>query len=801
MNRFLQDARLAVRGFRRNPTFTVTAVLILGVGIGMAVAMWSVFSAVLLQRLPLRDAQRVVFPQVVDRAGVDISFSIPDVDKIRHDSRTMTAIAGYAHGGVVQWPMMDGDRLTPLMGAQVQWQFFQVLDARPALGRLLVSTDDSLSHVMVLSYGAWQRYFGGDPHVIGRHFRQALLNVTYTVVGVAPPGIDFPASADYWSPMPFPQALDVIARLAPHATPAMARTEFRTLAEQAIRISAANGTGDRARGNVTIGGDSMRTFANVVIGDVHGVLILLVAAVGLLLLIVCINIGNLLLLRMASRTRELAVRLAIGATYGDVVRQLMIEHGVLAAVGGGVGFIVGEIARRALIAAAPAELPRLDTLRASGAPLGAAVMLAVVSLLLFGVAPALIAVRRRPTVQLGSRSVTSTRQRRSMRQVLVASQVALALMLLAGAGLLTRSLERLQSLDLGLRADHLSMLAVLWPYAKYPGTLLPLWDKIAPRIRAVPGVVAMSPTVVPPLTGANIWTGVWQIDGQSAAEAARNPMTPLDAIGPEHFRALGVPILRGRAFAETDDEHGALVAIVSASFARRYWPNQDPIGRRVRMAGLDTANNWRTVVGVVGDTHWRTLRESTPMVYLPFRQSFWQAGFVLRTTTSLPSVLPAIRNAIREGDPDVDIWMAKTMDDFLARPLAQPRMSALLLSTFGLVALALAAIGLYGIMASAVREQTRDIGVRMALGATPGQVQGEVLRRAMTVSLTGAAAGLAGALLASRAIASLLFELSPTDPIALLGACVALLSVAFIAAYLPARHASRVDPSRALQAE
>jgi putative ABC transport system permease protein len=277
-------------------------------------------------------------------------------------------------------------------------------------------------------------------------------------------------------------------------------------------------------------------------------------------------------------------------------------------------------------------------------------------------------------------------------------------------------------------------------------------------------------------------------------------MTPYDEIGPDHLRALGAPMLRGRAFTEADDAHGAPVAIVSAAFARRYWPGQDPIGQRVRSA-FDPADKWRTVVGVVGDTHWRTMREATPMVYLPYRQCFWQGGFVLRTTASLRSLVPAIRNAIREGDPDADIWSAKTMDEYLAKPLAQPRMSALLLSTFGLVALALAAIGLYGIMASAVREQTRDIGVRMALGATPHQVQGEVLRRAMTVSLSGAAVGLAGALLASRAIASLLFELSPTDPIALLGSCAALLSVAFIAAYLPARHASRVDPSRALQAE
>lgn len=549
MNRIWSDLHVALRGLRRSPAFTVSAVLVLGIGMGMAIAMWSVFQAVLLRRLPIPDANRVVFPQVLDQAGVHLSFRVKDVDEIRRESRTMSAVAGYAHGGAIQWPMMDGDRLTPLMGSQVQWQFFQVLDVKPVIGRLLGRQDDSLSHVMVLSYDAWQRYFGADPAVIGKHFRQALLGLTYTVVGVAPPGIDFPAGTDYWSPMPFQQIQDVIARLAPGATPAMARQEFRSLAQQAIQ-EWGGGRGDLATSPVTIGNDAIRTINEVVVGDVRPALILLVAAVGLLLLIVCTNIGNLQLLRAASRSREIAIRRALGATYRDVVGQLMTESTVLAVAGGILGLIASEVARRALIAAAPAELPRLDAIRASGAPIGMAIAVVFLSVILFGLAPAFIAARRNPAspLRLDTRSGTSTRQRRRLRQLLVGSQVALALMLLAGAALLSRSLQRLQSLDLGYRADHLSVLNVLWPYSKYPNTLLPLWDKIAPRIRAVPGVISISPTVIYPLVGMNLWTDAWQTDGETREEAERTPRTPEDDIGPDYFRTLGVPMLRGRTF-------------------------------------------------------------------------------------------------------------------------------------------------------------------------------------------------------------------------------------------------------------
>ena len=795
MSRLPQDVRLAFRGLWRTPAFTISAVLILGIGIGMAVAMWSVFSAVLLRRLPLQDPDRVVMLRVSDRAGVDVALLPADVDQFRHESRTVRAIAGFSHGGAMPTQMMDGDRPLPLSGARVQGQFFDVLGVRPVMGRLLGPGDDSLSHVMVLSYDAWQRYFHSDPAVIGRHFRQVIDEVTYTIVGVAPPGIDFPAGADYWWPVPWYQSENVVARLAPGATPIMARDEFRAFAERLFK---------ERGGGVRLGGADVRTFDAAVVGNVRPILRLMVAAVSLLLLIVCINVGNLLLLRAAARTREIAVRRALGATYTDVVRYLVVESGLLALGGGALGFIVAEVARRALVAAAPAQIPRLDAIRLSGAPAGAAAAMATLSVLLFGVGPALLAVRRDASspLRIDTRSGTSTRQRRNLRQILVGSQVALAVILLAGAGLLSRSLQRLQSIDLGLKADHLAVLDLTMPFRKYPteSALDALWERLAPPLRAVPGVTAVSPTVIYPLIGPNFFLAVWETDPPTPEDVARGPLIAWDGIGPDYFRALGMPILRGRAFLDTDHEHSQPVAIVSATVARRYWPGQDPIGKRIKMQDTAWDKGFRTVVGVVRDTHWRSLRETTPLIYLPYQQSMWQGSVVLRSASSLAAVLPRLRRAVSEVDPSTVIWDAHTMDDYLAKPLAQPRMSALLLSTFGLVALALAVIGLYAIMASAVREQTRDIGVRMALGATPQRVRGEVLSSATFVSLGGAAVGVIVALGASRLIASLLFEVSPTDPVALAGACGVLLAVATIAAYLPAHRASRVDPARAINA-
>jgi putative ABC transport system permease protein len=789
VSRFWQDARLALRGFRRSPTFAVTAMLILGVGIGMATAMWTVFNAVLLRPLPVQDADRIVVLRALDQSGVEIAFDQSQLDALRRSSRTMRDVAGIVHWtGPAAVPLLDGDHQVRLAQMFVSGNLFEVLGAKPALGRLLLPSDDFASHVIVLSYGAWRRHFDGDPSVIGRQLTNPKDHSLTTIVGVAPPGLDYPVAVDAWRPgFADDVTMDAVARLAPGATPAAARAEF---------LAAARSIFNKTKFAINIGGATAHSLREGVVGEARPVVIVLTAAVALLLLIACVNVGNLLLLRAATRAREIAVRRSLGATYGDIVRQLLTESLLLAVGGGVLGVGVGELARRSLVGMAPARLPRLDLVRFSGAPLAATAALALLTVLVFGILPSLVAANRQ--LRLDERAATSTRQRRRVRQWLVASQVSLALVMLSGAALLLRSLERLQHLDLGYTTDHLTFAYVIPPAAH--DTSLPwkiqMGDAVMAHLRTIPGVAAVAPTMYGPFAGPGMWTFSWDAEGETGADSIASPTTAIEVAGPDYFRVLGIPILRGRTFLDTDRDSMPMVAILSEASARRYWHGQDPVGKRIRIRG---ARHWWTVVGVVGDTHFREMRQSTPMVYLSWRQADWQGDLAIRSTAIVSQA--AIRRAVADADPSLTVWSVYTMDEVLDDVVAEPRLNTLLLSMFGLVALALAAIGLYGVMASAVREQTREIGVRMALGATPSRVRADVLRRALLVCLGGAVVGIGLALAASRVIASLLFEVSPTDPVALIGACVLLLTVAAIAAYVPASLASRVDPARALQAD
>ena len=797
MDHLVHDVRIGLRALRRTPTFTVAVVLILGLGIGMSAAMWTVFNAVLLQRLPVVDQDRIVLPRVLDQAGVDVALSLKELEQIQRDSRTMQGVSGVMHGGAIGLPLMDGDRQVHMAGSQVYGNFFDVLGVRPALGRLLRAGDDSTSHVMVLSYSAWQKQFGGDPSVIGHRLRETWLPIPYTIVGVAPPGLDYPVGSQYWVPLPFPQFENVVGRLAPGVSAEAARAEFLSLMQRLDRERA-------SPANVRTA--DIRTLTAAVVGNVRPALRVLAAAVGLLLLIACVNIGNLFLLRAGARSREFAIRRALGATHTAVVRQMVVESALLGVGGGAIGLASAEVLRRVLIAAAPAQLPRLDEIRLAGAPIAAAAAIVLFAVFVFGLLPALAATDRSPfaPLKLDARSGHATRQRRSVRQILVASQVALALVMLAGAALLARSLQRLDSIKLGYQADHLSIIELSIPVSQFAKgkNIFDVADALMPPLRALPGVTAVTPIIIPPLMGPNFWTSVWQADWQSPTQARANPMIVFEAGGSDYFRTFDVPILRGRGFLDSDREGAPKVTIVSEAVARRYWPGQDPIGKRIRAVGdADPFFDWRTVVGVAGETHVRALREATPTIYLPWRQSVWQGNFAIRTAVNINTLLPSIRQTISDADPGVIVWTARPMDEYLGVQLAQPRLSALLLSAFGLVALVLAAIGLYGVMASAVRQQTREIGVRMALGATSARVRREVLGAALGITAIGAVVGVFVALMSSRLLAALLFEISPTDPIALGAACALLLSVALAAAYVPARWATKIDPAQALRAE
>ena len=803
MDRVRHDIRIALRGFRRSPSFTVTAVLILAIGIGMAVAMFTVFDAVVVRPLPVISPDRIV--ELYTYKGdpnTDYYVLREDLRKVAATSKTMRDVAGIAHWGAVPAPMVDGDRPVVLNRSLVTGNFFNLVGARALLGRLVQPSDEAKGAelVMVLSYGAWQKHFGSDSTVVGRRMLEPYSRKPYRVIGVARPGLEYPAAVDFWIPAWQPSdrlSVIAVARLAPGATPRSAQSEFLTV----MRGLSADREYDGAH---------VETFTQAVVGDVRPILAVLVAAVGLLLLIACVNVGNLLLLRAASRARELSVRRALGATYGDVVRQLVVESGLLGIAGGvlGLGTAAGLI--KLLLAYAPPQLPRADVIGIMGTPVVLGIGVTLLAVLIFGVLPALVASRGELATPLrfDSRAGTETRARRRVRHALVASQVALALVMLAGATLLGRSLERLQGIALGYNPDRLSLLSIAFPGNAYTDSagnidqprLNALGDRLAPVFRAIPGVTSVTQMLVPPFLGTGIFVGRLDLEGQTPEEMKRNPVFPMEAGGADYFRLFGIPIRRGRAFTEADDETAEKVAVVSESAARRLWPNADPIGKRIRFWSADSTV-LRTVVGVAGDIHYRSLRESTPEVYLPWKQSYWQGAFAIRTSGSLASVLPALRRATADVNPDLTLWQADEMDDLLAQPLAQPRMSALLLAAFAFVSLLLAAIGLYGVMASSVRGSMRELGVRAALGASPERLRRGVLAQALAVTGAGALAGLVVALAASRLLTKLLFEVSPADPISMIGSALLLLAVALVAAYIPARHATRVDPVQALRSD
>jgi putative ABC transport system permease protein len=800
----IRSIRIVLRGLGRTPAFTTAALTILGLGIGAAIAMFTVFRAVVSQRIPVPNPDRVAVISTYKDPTVEFGLVKSDLKVIKQQARLLRDIGGYAHWGTSQGPLVDGDRTLTLGRVVITGGFFDALGARAAVGRLLKPEDDlaGAAPALVISYQNWQRWFGGDPKIVGHHLYEPYSQLTYTIVGVAPPGLDFPTGAGYWLTWPTVDgtgglSVIAVARLAPGATPAAAANELVSIVKRTPIPpwrTAENG----------ITGAKVVSFTQAMLGDARPALIALSAAVALLLVIACVNVGGLMLLRASSRARELAIRRALGATVGDVTRQLLLETSLLALGGGLLGLLCAVTMIQLLVAAAPSRLPRLDVIELSGTPVFVAIGVTIAAVLLFGVVPSVLAARTdvASTLRLDSRSGHDSAARRRFRHVLVAAQTTLALVMLAGGGLLARSLARLESIDLGYVPDHLTHLATSWPSKKYDSVdkYYPLGEDILRRWRAIPGVVALTPELIPPLVGENVFLARVDKEGQSPAEYASNSFFPELSGDKDYFRVFGSPMLRGRAFTDADREDAPLVAIVSEMAAKRLWPGEDPIGKRMHYLSDSTA--WRTVVGVVGDARIRALRTTAPLIYVPWRQmNFWQFNFAVRTRGDISAVLPAMRERLAAVDPQLKLWYVHSADDLLAAPLAQPRMSALLMSVFAAAALVLAAIGLYGLMASLVRERTREIGIRMALGAAPERLRRDVLVQALTVSGAGALVGLVVAVSASRVLSALLFEVSPTDPIALASACGALLVVVLLAAYGPARRATKIDPAIALRAE
>jgi predicted permease len=814
MSRIARDVRFALRGFRRTPGFFATAVAILALGIGMSVAMFTVFRAVLVRRLPVVDQDRVVVMWTYrDDPSADYTLGTKELSIVRAESKTMRDIAAVAHWPATPSPFRYGERSIQLERGMCTGNLFDLLGVRPALGRLMHASDDEVPgsqpgaskapRALVLSYQAWRDKFGGDSSIIGQRLVEPLLQTAYTIVGVAPAGFDYPAHAEYWIPMWGGWQAQVssfaVARLAPGASVTAARDEYLAIERRVLP-------------DADLRGAHAATFTETVLGNVRPVLALLTGAVGLLLLIACLNVGTLVLLRASTRTREIAVRRALGAGFADVVRQLLVEALAIAAVGGVLGLALAIALLRLLVAYAPPNLPRLDIVQIAGTPVGIAIAVSTIAVLIFGLGPALWSARANlaAPLRLDSRAGGRTRGRRAFRQALVGAQMALAMIMLGGAALLARSLARLERQDTGFVSDHVSVFWYSWNALRVntDTEMVALGDRVARRVRAIPGVHAATQMVAPPMLGNGVWRVRFQREGDPESDIDKTPSFPVEMAGSGFFDTFRIPILRGRAFTDDDRRTSPLVVIVSESAARELWPGQDALGKRVRLPGLKPApgalladGDWRTVVGIARDAHMRTLREASPLVYLPSLQGYWQGNIAIRSTANVSALLPALRRAGHDVDPELELWDPRTMDEVLDEPLAQPRLGALLMSSFGIVALLLAAIGHFGVMASLVRDRTREIGIRMALGATSARVRADVLGRAATIVGLGAAVGLLAALATSRVLTALLFQVSPTDPISLGVACIVLLGVAAAAAYLPARRATSIEPVEALRAD
>lgn len=802
--RVLRDLSAAWKRVRREPRFVVGAVLVLAIGIGLATAVFTVADALLVRRLPVVDQDRVVllWGRKVDGSFDNFPFSLDDARLFTRSTRTLQHAGYFAYEGATPITIRRNDETARLHRASVSGSFFDVLGARPLLGRALQVDDDAAGAepVVVLSYLGWQRVFASDPDVVGKSFVVHQDGRRYTIVGVMPRGLDYPRGVDAWTTIyaATPQrvlqyvSVDLIGRLARGSDLAAARTEVTAHFQRPDASMWQRGVEGVAN-----------TLPRVMLGDAGTAVLVFAAAAGVLLFITCINVANLVLVRGLGRAREFAVRAALGASRGRLAALLLSESAVLAGLGGALGLVLSAAAIRVFVALAPADLPRVDEISLNTTALLAAAFLTLIALALFAGLPAYTTSRAeaQDALRSGGRHGAS-RQLRLTSELLVGGQVALAFVIVAAAGMLAKSFLRLQRADLAFDPSRLLIAELALNADRYNAVAKQqaMLDELLPQLRALPGVRAIAPVVAVPFAGG--WAGRPVKDGQSDAEAAANPMLNMELVTPDYFRMFGIPLVRGRDFT-ADDRKGALqVVIVSESAAQRYFPREEALGKRLRIGG--PTDPMATIVGIVPDTRYRDLREARASIYFPLAQSifpFAPTTLVIRTEFQPRDMIPAVRQRIESGPSGLALAGAATFDDFLATPLAQPRLNAWLLLLFGAAASLLAAVGLFGVMMLTVRQRTRELGVRMALGATAARVGGMVMARSLTIALGGLAAGALAAVAVNRALAALLYSVSPSDPAVLAASAGISVTIALIVALVPARLGARSNPILALKSD
>jgi predicted permease len=689
---------------------------------------------------------------------------------------------------------------------------------QPVLGRTFLPEEDQAgaAPVVVLSHRLWQRRFGGEPDIVGQSL--TLDGRNYTVIGVMPQGFEFPlfwaTKAEMWAPLILAdrrasrgQSLRVFARLNAGVTHKQAQAEMDLIAQRLAQAY----PDTNANLNITVA-----PLHQKVVGDVRLMLLVLLCAVGFVLLIACANVANLQLARASARQKEIAIRLALGATRLRLVRQLLTESFVLAVLGGSAGLLLGFWIINLFVSNLPVDmLPRQQTINIDGRALGFTLLLSLLTATIFGLVPALQACRSSSNEILkeAGRRASGGARGAGLRNLLVVSEVAIALVLLVGAGLMIRSFAQLQAIDPGFNPTNILTAIVSVAGTKHaPGARRSaFFDEALEKIGALPGVESASAVNHLPL-GGDIWRWPFSIEGQPPLPIGQRPSAAYRVARPNYFRTMGIPLLEGRDFSEQDSEQTPGVVIINRAMAARCWPGDEAIGKRIKLGPVESTNPWLTVIGVVKDVKQREwAEESGSEMYLPYLQSpnylnnpaphFSYLTLVVRFSSDAGNLPAALRSAIWAIEPDAPISSLATMEQVVADEMWQPQFSMLVLGGFSLVALALAAVGIYGVIAYSVAQRTHEIGIRMALGARAGDVLELIIRQGFKLALGGVAAGLLAAFAMTRAIKSLLFGVSATDPITFLTVTALLVTVALLACYIPARRATKVDPMIALRHE
>jgi putative ABC transport system permease protein len=808
MRTLLQDLKYGCRALAKNPAFTVVAVLALALGVGANTAIFSVVNATLLNPLPFPEEGQLLRLGAGTRGGVAPergAFSYPDYEDVQQQSQTLAHVSAFLNAGTMLTG--EGREAERVYGADVSPEYFSVLGVAPELGRVFTAEEDRPnSGVVLISHSLWRRRFGGRPDVVGQKF--GMSNTAATIIGVMPEGFEYPFRADrqdFWEPLsdrPIPDrdkrdnhTYRVIARMKPGVTIEQVNAELDTISRRLEQQYPDSNT------TVLVGAASMH---EEMTRDARPALLILLGAVGFVLLIACANVANLLLARAASRQKEIAIRTALGASRWRVVRQLLVESLLLALAGGACGLLLALWGTDVLVAAGPTDIPRVSQAGLDSRVLAFTLLVSVLTGVIFGLVPALQASRADLTGGLkeGSRGATEGPRRSRARSALVVAEVAISLVLMIGAGLLIRSFVRLMRTDPGFNPARVVALDIPLTRQRYdtPEKQTAFFARLVSRVRETQGVEAAGIVNNLPL-GNSVDELTFNIEGLPPAPPGAMPQAHYTIISPGYFDALKIPLRSGRMFTEHDDARSPQVMLVSETLARTYFAGENPVGRRLI---TDAAVPPFEIVGVVGDARRTSLAtEAEPEFYVPFGQATQRRmDLVVRAGAGDPVALTtSLRGAVAELDKDQLVWQTRTLDQLVSASVAGRRFNMTLLGLFAGVAMLLAALGLYGVMAYTVTRRTHEIGVRMALGARGSDVLRMVVGQGMKLAGAGVLLGLAAAFALTRVLASLLYGVSTTDPLTYAGLAALLASVAFLASYLPARRATKVDPMEALRYE